>query len=174
MKKNLEILFRKSIELGDENYTNEQIEVKWIGNPPACATDIENAENRLGIKLPNDYIEMITIANGFPTCSNSVEPSFQKVQEIDYYRNYEYNVIDTWKELGELDEVINELEMAIMIAGFEEEQQFLIIPPKSENEKWKYWKFALWIPGEEEYQQLNDYFEGVIRFLTNQIQENGT
>lgn len=128
----------------------------------------------MGIKLPNDYIEMITIANGFPTCSNSVEPSFQKVQEIDYYRNYEYNVIDTWKELGELDEVINELEIAIMIAGFEEEQQFLIIPPKSENEKWKYWKFALWIPGEEEYQQLNDYFEGVIRFLTNQIQENGT
>jgi cell wall assembly regulator SMI1 len=82
MKKTLEILFRKSIELSDENYTNDQIEAKWIGNPPACATDIENAENRLGIKLPNDYVEMITIANGFPTCSNSVEPSFQKAKKL--------------------------------------------------------------------------------------------
>ena len=40
-----------------------------------------------GIKLPEDYVEMVMIANGFPTCSTSVEPSFLKVEEIDFYRN---------------------------------------------------------------------------------------
>tara|TARA_B100000745_G_C20007454_1_gene342145 strand:+ start:18 stop:542 length:525 start_codon:yes stop_codon:yes gene_type:complete len=172
MKETLEILFDKSIELGDENYSEEQIKTKWIGNLPVSATEIENAEKRLEIKLPQDYIEMVSIANGFPTCSNSVEPSFQKVDEIDFYRNFQWNVIDTWKEKGELNEVVSDLERAIVIAGLEDEQQFLIIPPTNGRNKWKYWKFAMWIPGEEEYQDLKNYLEGVIEFLTEQIQEN--
>lgn len=172
MNETLEILFDKSIELGDENYTEEQIRTKWIGSLPANVTEIENAEKRLGIKLPQDYIEMVSIANGFPTCSNSVEPSFQKVGEIDFYRNFQWNVIDTWKEMGELNDVVSDLERAIMIAGLEDEQQFLIIPPTNGQNKWKYWKFAMWIPGEEEYQDLKSYLDSVIEFLTEQIQEN--
>jgi hypothetical protein len=172
MKETLGILFDKSIELGDENYTEEQIKTKWIGNLPASSEEVENAEKRLGIKFPQDYIEMVRTANGFPTCSNSVEPSFQKVDEIDFYRNFQRNVIDTWKEMGELNDVVSDLERAIMIAGLEDEQQFLIIPPTNGQDKWKYWKFAMWIPGEEEYQNLKSYLEGVIEFLTEQIQEN--
>lgn len=59
-----------------------------------------------------------------------------------------------------------------MIAGLEDEQQFLIIPPNSKNGNWKYWKFANWIPGEEEYENLKDYLENVIEFLDDQISEN--
>ncbi|RKD92868.1 SMI1/KNR4 family protein [Mangrovibacterium diazotrophicum] len=172
MKETLEILFDKSIEFCDENYTEEQIKTKWIGNLPASGTEIENAEKRLGIKLPQDYIEMVSTANGFPPCSNSVEPSFQKVDEIDFYRNFQWNVIDTWKEMEELNDVVSDLERAIMIAGLEDEQQFLIVPPTNGQNKWKYWKFAMWIPGEEEYQDLKSYLEGVIEFLNEQIQEN--
>lgn len=172
MNETLEILFDKSIELGDENYTEEQIRTRWIGNLPASVTEIENAEKRLGIKLPQDYIEMVSAANGFPTCSNSVEPGFQKVDEIYFYRNFQWNVIDTWKEMGELNDVVSDLERAIMVAGLEDEQQFLIIPPTNGQNKWKYWKFAMWIPGEEEYEDLKSYLEGVIEFLTEQIQEN--
>lgn len=172
MKETLETLFGKSIELGDEKYTEEQINTKWIGNPPVSSTEIENAEKRLGLKLPQDYIEMIRIANGFIICSMSVEPSFQKIDEIDFYRNFQWNVIDTWKEIGELDDVVSDLERAIMIAGLEDEQQFLIIPPSIGQSKWKYWKFAMWIPGEEEYNDLKSYLSGVIDLLTEQIQEN--
>lgn len=172
MKETLGILFDKSIELGDENYTEEQIKTKWIGNLPASSEEVENAEKRLGIKFPQDYIEMVRTSNGFPTCSNSVEPSFQKVDEIDFYRNFQWNVIGTWKEMAELNDVVSDLERAIMIAGLEDEQQFLIIPPTNGQDKWKYWKFAMWIPGEEEYQNLKSYLEGVIEFLTEQIQVN--
>jgi cell wall assembly regulator SMI1 len=172
MKKSLEILFEKSIVLGDVEYSDTQIKSRWVGNPPATVEEIENTEKRLGLKLPQDYIELVTIANGFPTCSNSVEPSFQKVEEIDFYKNYQWNVIDTWKEMGELKDVVRELEKAIIVAGFEEEQQFLIIPPSDGQQKWKYWKFAMWIPGEEEYKDLKSYFESVIEFLNGQILEN--
>lgn len=171
MKETLGILFKKSIELGDESYTKQQVITEWIGNPPANAIEIKNAEKRLGIKLPQDYIEMISTANGFLTCSNSVEPSFQKIEEIDFYRNFRWNVIGTWKEMGVMSDVVTELEKAIMIAGFEDEQQFLIIPPTNNNDKWKYWKFAMWIPGEEEYENLNDYLDSVIGFLNDEIKE---
>ena len=169
MKKTLEILFEKSVAFGDEEYSDIQIQTKWIGNPPATNKEIENTEKRLGLKLPQDYINMLSIANGFPTSSNSVEPSFQKIEDVDFYKNYQWNVIDTWKEMGELDDVVCELEKAIIIAGLEEEQQFLLIPPSDGQQEWKYWKFAMWIPGEEEFKDLKAYFEKVIEFLNEQI-----
>lgn len=172
MKRTLEILFEKSVVLGDEEYTDTQIQSKWIGNPPATIEEIDNTEKRLGLKLPQDYIAMVSIANGFPTSSNSVEPSFLKLEEVDFYKNYQWNVIDTWKEMGELNDVVCELEKAIIIAGLEEEQQFLLIPPSDGKNEWKYWKFAMWIPGEEEYKNLKSYFERVIEFLNGQILEN--
>ena len=105
MKKTLSILFEKSIELGDEEYTKEQLSMKWIGNPPATFEEIKLTENRLGIELPSDYKEILLISNGFPTSTNALEPSFQKVNEIDYYRNFEWNCIDIWKNNDELKEI---------------------------------------------------------------------
>ena len=174
MKETLEKLFKKSIEYSDKAYTTEQIKTKWIANPPISKVEIKKVEKRLGIKLPPDYIEMTTIANGFPTYPNSIEPAFQKLEEIDFYRNYQWNVIDTWKEIGGLDDDVADLERAIMIAGFEDEQQFLIIPPADRQGRWKYWKFAMWIPGKEEYQDLKSYLDSVIEFLTVQIQEKNS
>ncbi|HEV8514005.1 MAG TPA: SMI1/KNR4 family protein [Cyclobacteriaceae bacterium] len=169
MKTILSKLFEKSIELGDETFSDDQIKSKWIGNHPATIDEIEKTERRLGIKLPSDYKEMLMVSNGFPTSTNAVEPTFQKVSEIDYYRNYEWNSIDLYKKTEELKEVGEELEGSIMIAGFEDEQQFLIIPPNGRSKKWKYWKFAYWIPGEEAYEDLNKYLESVIEFLNDQI-----
>jgi hypothetical protein len=133
MKATLAKLFEKSIELGDETFSDDQIKAKWIGNPPATTDEIEATESRLGIKLPSDYKKMLLVSNGFPTSANAVEPTFQKISEIDYYRNYKWNTIDIYKTAEELKEVGEELEKSIMIAGFEDEQQFLIIPPDRRN-----------------------------------------
>lgn len=165
MKTILSKLFEKSIELGDEVYSEEQIQSKWLGNASSTLDEIRRAEERLQIELPEDYKEMLLLANGFPTSNNSVEPSFLDVNKIDYYRNYEWNAIDGWVE------ILPELSNSIMIAGREEEQQFLLIPPSAESDKWKYWKFANWIPGEEAYEDLTSYFERVIDLLELLIKE---
>ena len=169
MKKTLKTLFEKSITLGDQEYTNEQINSKWLGGIPATKGEIKNTEERLGLNLPLDYIELVTIANGFLTCSNSVEPSFQNISDIDFYKNFQWNVIDTWKEMGDTTSIVTQLENAIMIGGLNDEQQFLLIPPSRESGKWKYWKFAMWIPGEEDYNNLNEYFNSIIEFLDEEI-----
>jgi hypothetical protein len=59
----------------------------------------------------------------------------------------------------------------IIIGGIKEEQSFLLIPPDSANSKWKYWKFASWIPGEEPYVDLNDYFNRALDFMKEQEKE---
>jgi len=41
----------------------------------------------------------------------------------------------------------------------------LLIPPKQGSELWKYWKFASWIPGEQEFENLHAYFLDVLDFL---------
>ena len=158
MKKVLTDLFQKSLNTRDNNYfTTDQIKNNWIGNLPATQKEIEETESRLGIKLPADYKEFLKIANGYPTYNNAVEPSFEKVSEIQYLRVFDPETIQIWIKTGN-DEIGKKLNQSIIVAGKQEEQWFLLIPPIEENDTWKYWKFASWIPGEIEYKNLTEYF----------------
>ncbi len=169
MKNHLSQLFQKSIALGDVDYSEIQKSTQWLGNPPATKEEIKKAELRLGLNLPSDYQEMLSLCNGFLTSSFDIEPSFLSVKDVDFYRNYTYNCIDIFKETPELIEVASCLERSILIAGAHEEQQFLLIPPMLTGENWKYWKFAHWIPGEEEYTNLEHYFQKIISFIEREI-----
>lgn len=158
MRKILTDLFEKSLSTKDNNYfSSEQIKNNWIGNLPANQKEIEETESRLGITLPADYKEFLKIANGYPTYNDAVEPSFEKISEIQYLRDFDPETIQIWIETGN-DEIGKELNKSIIVAGKGEEQWFLLIPPIDENDKWKYWKFASWIPGEIEYNNLTEYF----------------
>ena len=158
MKKILTDLFQKSLTMNDNNYfTSEQIKNNWIGNLPATEIEIEETELRLGIILPADYKEFLKIANGYPTYNDAVEPSFEKINQIQYLKDFYPDIIDIWRDTGNED-VSKELSKSIIVAGKQEEQWFLLIPPTDENKNWKYWKFASWIPGEIEYKNLTEYF----------------
>jgi len=158
MKKILKDLFQKSLTTKDNNnFTTQQIQNNWIGNIPATQKEIEETESRLGINLPADYKEFLKIVNGYPTYNDAVEPSFEKISEIQYLRDFEPVTIQIWKETGN-DDIVKELKKSIVVAGKHEEQWFLLIPPIGENDRWKYWKFASWIPGEIEYKNLTEYF----------------
>ena len=101
----------------------------------------------------------LQITNGF-IAPNSVEPSFMKVEEVDYLKNIDKFTIEAYN--------LPELENSILVAGKDEEQYFLLIPPKNENEKWKYWKFANWMAGEQEFANLETYFKDVLDFMEKQ------
>ncbi len=169
MKKLLSKLFEKSIELNDYNYSDEQIEKKWIGNPRATLAEIKKIEIRLNVEFPNDYKSILLISNGFLTSTDAVEPSFIPIQNVDYLKNIFPEIVEIWTENEPNETFEKELERSIIIAGINEEQQFLLIPPIEKNEKWKYWKFASWISGEEVYENLTEYINGVIEFLNEEI-----
>lgn len=167
MENLLKTLFQKSVELGDVSYSEEQIKNKWIGNQPASRLEIANIEKKLGVSFPKDYIDLLMVANGFKTSIDSVEPSFMPINEVDFFRNIDPEAICGWDE-----DIEQDLQNSILIAGNDSpEQQFLLIPPYGNSKKWKYWKFAFWIPGEEEYIDLKDYLTQTVEFLIETIQE---
>ena len=171
MKKLLSKLFEKSIELNDFTFSDDQIKKKWIGNPPTTKLIIKEVEKKFGVKFPDDYKEMLLISNGFPAVNN-IEPTFEPIENIIFYKDYEYSVIEIWRGMEGLDDEVENLKGSILIGGINGEQQFLLIPPKRKNDEWKYWKFANWIPGEEEYDNLTKYLKSVTEFMENEINEN--
>ena len=161
MEKVLREISQLSIKLGDFDFTKEQISSNWLGNKKATEIDIQNCEKRLNVKFPNDYKEFLLICNGF-SAPNDVEPSFVNIEKVDFLKNVDEFIIEAYDYLVELQN-------AIIVGGISEEQYFLLLPPKSENEKWKYWKFANWYPGEHNFENLNEYFKDVLEFTKDEI-----
>ncbi|WP_214226195.1 SMI1/KNR4 family protein [Pedobacter sp. B4-66] len=146
------------------SYSNEQIKANWIGNNPSKIVDIESVEKNLGIKLPQDYKDFLLITNGFAATRNHTKPRFEAVENIDYLVNIDNFIVEIWNQEG-LEDIGRELARSILIAGIEEEQYFLIIPPKSAEDSWKYWMFASWLPGELPYKNLLDYFKSTLESI---------
>ena len=163
MKTILESISKEMIRLAEFEYTEAQLQSEWFGNQPATLNLIEEAESKLHVTLPEDYKEFLLISDGF-YAFNDVEPTFHTVETIDYLRNVDAELIQIWKEDGN-EEVAAVLEQSIIVAGIDEEQSFLLIPPSENNQNWNYWKFASWIPGEELFDSLKHYFEDALDFM---------
>lgn len=168
MKTFLKQISEKAIELGDLEFTQDQTKKKWIGFDPAYESEIKITEERLGIELPPDFKEFLLITNGF-SAPNVIEPTFETTDKIDFLKNIDSHIIQTYN-LNEIENIGKQLEKSICIGGINEEQYFLLVPPNSLCEHWKYWKFANWLHGEEEYKDLTDYFKEVLNFIDEQIQ----
>ncbi|HWW43134.1 SMI1/KNR4 family protein [Pedobacter sp.] len=164
LKNVLKRISQLSIKAGDSIFSKEQIESEWIGNEPAEIDAIETTEKNLGIKLPQDYKDFLLITNGFAAIRNNTQPRFETVDCIDYLINIDSYVVEIYNQES-LKDTGNELARAILIGGIDEEQYFLLIPPKSPEEDWKYWMFASWLAGEYPYKNLIDYFTNVLKDL---------
>ena len=164
----LKKISEKAIELADFEFTQEQTENKWLGTKPASESEIKLTEKRLGIEFPTDFKLFLSITNGF-SAPNDIEPTFEPIDKIDYLKKIDSFLVEVWNQEGIAD-IGKQLERSIIIGGISEEQYFLLIPPKSDLEKWKYWKFSSWQPGEVEYENLQHYFKDVLEFINEQIE----
>ncbi len=159
MRKILEEISAVAIQLNELTFTNEQINTNWLGNPPASVKEIKSAEERLGVEFPDDYKNFLLIANGFSRPINATEPTFENADKIDYLKTIDSFIIECYRDTS------IDIERAIVIAGIEDEEYFLLIPPNTENPEWKYLKFASWLAGEQVYKDLSDYFISVLKFM---------
>lgn len=170
MKEILKQLSINAILKGEIEVTDEQRDSQWLGNKPATSKEIYALEKRLGKELPADYVLFLETCNGFAAPAY-VESTFHPTTEVDYLKNIDAELIDIWRETGN-EEVADQLERSICVAGREEDQMFLLIPPKSSGSSWQYWKFAHWIPGEEIHESLKHYFEYVSSFLHDEYADD--
>lgn len=161
MEKILKEISIKAIELGDYNseLNQDQLDAVWIGYDPTTAYEIDSLEQRLNIRLPQDYKDFLLLTNGFHAAS-SVEPTFCNINKVDFLMNVDPELYEIWK-IGDA-EVGEKLKTAIKVGGFDEEQYFFLIPPSKEHSNWEYWVFASWAPGETIYQSLIEYFAKVL------------
>lgn len=169
MKTLLQEISVLAIQLDGSAFTDEQKSLEWLGSTPASKEEIKSAESRLGIEFPNDYKNFLLITNGFFTPSDSTEPTFETVDKINYLKNVDTYLLEVWNK-GPLIDVGEQLNKTIVIGGINDEQYFFLIPPGSSDGKWQYWKFANWIPGEERYQNLENYFQSVLDFIKDSSQ----
>lgn len=167
MEQLLKKISQKALLLGDFEFSVTEQQSKWLGNAPASVEAIRTLEQRLNLELPEDYTMLLECTNGF-SAPSSVEPEFLKTTEVDFLKNIDAELIEIWRETGN-EAIAEALESSICIAGKNDEQQFLLIPPNASNEDWRYWKFAAWIPGEEVYENLKDYFQSQLSFLEEEL-----
>ncbi|WP_205940742.1 SMI1/KNR4 family protein [Pedobacter paludis] len=165
MKKVLKKISETAIRQGEFIFTDEQMESKWLGNAPASATEIKQLEEKLQIVLPKDYKDFLLISNGFATPNENIEPSFEKTENVGFLKDIDPKLIEIWINNDELLDVAIKLSRSIVVGGIGEEQYFLLVPPLLENEGWEYWKFASWIPGEDPYEGMENYFINALDFL---------
>jgi cell wall assembly regulator SMI1 len=168
MKEQLKEISKTSIILANFEFPETLVLQKWLGYEPAADDQIADAENRLALSLPEDYKEFLKLCNGFHA-PNNLEPTFLSIEKIDYLERLDPELSKIWTETGNI-EIGEELRRSIMIAGLCEEQYFLLLPPK-DNLGWRYWKFASWIPGEQEYDDLSSYWSDVLEFNKEQMKE---
>lgn len=86
-----EFLAEYSIELARNNELLDWAEVpeearkaRWFGYPPATYDQIIEAEDRLGIQLPNDIREFYGITNGWMICGNTIY-DIMPIEEVCLY-----------------------------------------------------------------------------------------
>ncbi|KQR69649.1 SMI1/KNR4 family protein [Pedobacter sp. Leaf176] len=165
MKKILKKISEIAIKQGEFTFTDEQMKSKWLGNEPASAAEIKQLEERLQITLPKDYKDFLTITNGFATPNENIEPSFESTEYVGFLKDIDPEVIEIWINNDELLDVAVKLARSIVVGGRNEEQYFLLVPPLLDGGKWEYWKFASWIPGEDPYEGMENYFINALDFL---------
>jgi cell wall assembly regulator SMI1 len=164
MEKILKNISKSVISLNESDFTAEQIKAQWLGFEPATDAAIEATEKRLNCSLPTDYKEFLKITNGFSQTNNAVHSTFLPVEKIDYLVNLDDDLIEIWeKEMPEIGKI---LRTSILIAGLNESQNVLLIPQKN---KWIYWQFAHWIPGERPFKNLKPYFKSVLDVFKDDV-----
>jgi|AntRauTorckE5430_2_1112549.scaffolds.fasta_scaffold13040_2 hypothetical protein len=154
------------IQLKQVEFSAAQISTKWLGNEPATSEDIALLERRLGLPLPDDYINFLKTTNGFSQFS-VVDSGFNQSNEVDYLRNRLPETFKSWVS-SDFTEFETTLGSAIIIGGIEnDEQQFLLIPPTNTYEKWRFLESANWALGETEYTSIRHYLEETLELVTN-------
>jgi cell wall assembly regulator SMI1 len=165
MEKILKNISKSVVLLNEIDLTDEQKKAQWLGFAPATDVAIEAAEKRLNCSLPTDYKEFLRITNGFSQTNNAVHSTFLPVEKIDFLINLDDDLIEIWEDTGNV-EVGKILRTSILIGGLNESQHVLLIPQKN---KWIYWQFAHWIPGERPYKNLASYFKSVLDLFKDDV-----
>jgi hypothetical protein len=172
LKDYLQQISQNAIKLHPENYTDEEKKEQWIGSKPATSKAIEATQKRLGTELPQDVKDLYRETNGTSEILKQTFGGFDPIDKIDWLKNIQPETIEAYAGMGE--DYVEALNNSIVIAGANHPHMVLIIQPYGRREKWRYWEFAGYIPGENEFFGIEKYLDRLNDFLVDQIKNKDT
>jgi hypothetical protein len=161
-----------AIALNPEVFSDNEKATQWIGKPAATEAEIQDAEKRIGISLPKDIIEFYKTSNGTAELLSHTFSGFIEISKIDWLKKLQPQTIVDYSGIS--DDLTNNLNNSIVIAGLNHVHQILIIQPYGKNSAWQYWEFASYIPGESPFNGIEQYLERIDDFLIDQVKNKET
>ncbi len=150
------------------DFSEDILVKKSLSKSPATKEEINTAENRLEIILPDDYKKFLLTSNGFE-CFSYTGVTLAPIDKVDFLIKVDKQLVGIWA--NSMDEINmtfgDKLKRSIIIGGLEEVQQLLLIPLK--NKKWECWHFSSWRPGEVVYESFRFYMEGELQGLEDNL-----
>ncbi|QHT68342.1 SMI1/KNR4 family protein [Rhodocytophaga rosea] len=146
------------------DFSDAILSKKSLSRAPATIYEITDIERRLNILFPDDYKNFLLTSNGFE-CYSPTGVTLAPIDKVDFLTSFDKQLVDTWTvDTDDINADFNEkLKSSIIIGGYEEEQQLLLIPLKNGN--WECWHFSSWQPGEVVYQSFRFYMEHELQEL---------
>ena len=160
------------IRINNTILTDKEV-VRLMGNPetlfyPSVSKDqLDEAEKRLGVKLPFSYKQFLLVSNGFKILSNFYW-NILPVENIQWLKDFDSGLIETYinpspdvtypnvsdEEYFVYGEKQNStsirpeyLNNCLVISGWGDASLLLLNPEIKYNEEWEAWAFANWYPG---------------------------
>jgi hypothetical protein len=163
----LQQISQNAIDLNPENYSKKEKKDIWIGQIPATTEAIADAQRRLGLILPEDIVELYKISNGTSEILRQTFGGFDAIESIDWLKKLQPETIEAYAGMGK--EYMENLTNSIVISGANHPHMVLIIQPYGSSNKWRYWEFAHYIPGENVFEGIEKYLDRLNDFLKDQI-----
>ncbi|ANE51323.1 SMI1/KNR4 family protein [Flavisolibacter tropicus] len=167
----MELLTKISSIVASQHIDAPSAEIKdagWLGKAGTSEQNIQNVEQRLNIRFPEDYREFLCTSNGFDSIT-PVSPTVAPVEYVDYFTSYDAEFVESWiYEVMQENETLGcRFRQSIVIGGQGEEQQLLLVP--DEIGAWECWFFATWASGETRYPSFRFYMESQLKDLEENI-----
>jgi hypothetical protein len=154
----------------------------WCGSPPVSESEILEAEQRLGIRLPPSYRSFLSVSNGWHAFSPFIY-QLLPVQQIRRYRDADPDgaaSILGWQEDDISDSDYQDYDNAahkealrpryypdsiLVSEGWAGGELVLLNPAVvGTSGEWETIFFANWIPGNYRYRSFRDFAEYSVRF----------
>ena len=151
-----------AVEQNTNGFEKEQRERKWLGFDGTSYSQVKEAEDRLGVALPEDYKEFLKATNGFASLSN-IDVTLLPVEKIDYLKVLDRELVEIWTRDPDRGDFNHQFSSSILVGGYQEEQQLLLVPVSESG--WECWFFSTWSPGETKYPSFRFYMEEVLTWF---------
>jgi hypothetical protein len=160
----------------------------WLGFPGATEEEIEQAEDRLGVRLPPSYRTFLDATNGWRTTGTFIDRLWS-VGEVEWFKVRNQEWIDAYTMYGDTE--ISDVEY--FVYGEDQDSAFfrteylktaleisdagdsaiLLLNPQvvTAEGEWEAWFFGNWLPGAARYRSFWDLMQAEYKSFRD-LEEN--